>query len=239
MSIRLRECRLAAASRPWVGIAALLAAPAACVPDLPGTGTLTAQTFSGQLPRGRLKDLGAGKFLVAARNLPDPHFGGSVVLLAEYGKEGAMGLIINVPTEVPVSRVLGDMKGAGGRSEAVYFGGPVATTGVVALVRTRTASPDSRRVIDDVHMITDRAALESALASRAKPSELRVYLGYAGWGAGQLETEMARGAWHVLPAEAELVFDPEPDSVWRRQIDRTERLVALRSAPPTFRPHAD
>jgi putative transcriptional regulator len=101
----------------------------------------------------------------------------------------------------------------------------------VALLRARAAVSDSRRVIDDVHMITSREALESALASGAKPNELRVYLGYSGWGPGQLEIEMARGAWHVLPADADLVFDPEPDSVWRRQIDRTERLIVWQPSP--------
>ena len=212
-------------------VAVLLAALPMHVPERPGGGALTARMSGLQLPRGRPAELAAGKCLVAARNLPDPHFGGSVVLLADYGKEGAMGLILNVPTEVPVSRVLGDMKGSRDRSEAVYFGGPVAKAGVVALLRARAAVSDSRRVIDGVHMITSREALESALASGAKPNELRVYLGYSGWGPGQLEIEMARGAWHVLPADADLVFDPEPHSVWRRQIDRTERLIVWQPSP--------
>jgi putative transcriptional regulator len=228
---RPAERSIARLSRPRVATAALLAALPVCVPDLPGTGALTAQTLGVQLPGARVRELAAGKCLVAARNLPDPNFGGSVVLLAEYGKDGAMGLIINVPTDVPVSRVLGDMKGAGERSEVVYFGGPVATTGVVALRRAGGAGTDSRRVIEGVHLITSRESLEAAIASGAKPGELRVYLGYAGWGSGQLEREMARGAWHVVPADADLVFDPEPESVWRRQINRTERLIARPIAP--------
>jgi putative transcriptional regulator len=217
-----------AAARRWRGVALLAALLAVC-PALLTFESVLAQRLGERPLRQRVRDLAAGKFLIAARNLPDPNFGDSVVLLAQYGEEGAMGLIVNIRTDVPVSNVLGDVKGASGRSETVFFGGPVARTGVVALVRSRSAVAESRRILDDVHLVTSREPLEAILASGAGGDELRVYVGYAGWGAGQLEDETLRGSWHVVSADADLVFDAEPASLWRRQIDRTERSMMVRS----------
>jgi putative transcriptional regulator len=190
-----------------------------------------------QLSRGRVKALAAGKCLVAARDLPDPNFNDSVVLLAEYGETGAMGVIVNRPTDLPIARVLGDLKAAQGRNDAVYFGGPVSTNGLVALARSKSAIGDSRRVLEDVHLVTSRESLEALIASGTKRDRLRTYLGYAGWGPGQLERETAAGSWHVLPADAELVFDPEPEALWRRLIQSTERFIALRLYGPVDRLH--
>lgn len=220
-----------AAARQWRGIAVLACLLAVC-PALPTLEPVLAQRFGGRPPRERVRELAPGKFLIAARNLPDPNFGDSVVLLAQYGEEGAMGLIVNVRTEVPVSSVLGDVKGASGRSETVFFGGPVARNGVVALVRSGSGVTEGRRILDDVHLITTREPLEALLTSGAGGDELRVYVGYAGWGAGQLEDETLRGSWHVVSADADLVFDAEPASLWRRQINRTERSMMVRSGAP-------
>lgn len=233
MDLRPSEPRVVRGSRRWAAAAVATVLLSVCIPAAPVERAGGAQRFGGQLPRNRVRELAAGKFLVASRNLPDPNFGDSVVLLAEYGEEGAMGLIINVPTEAPVSRVLDGLKGALGRSDTVFFGGPVSQTGAVALLRSRAAVADSRRVLDEIHLITSKEALETVLASGAGADELRVYLGYSGWGAGQLDRETALGSWHVLSGDADVVFDPEPESVWRRQIQRTERLIMVeRPVPP-------
>jgi putative transcriptional regulator len=231
--------RILRASRPIIGAAVLLATLISA--NVPPIGRATGSgTSAVQLHRNRVRDLAVGKCLVAARDLPDPNFGDSVVLLADYSEKGAMGLIINRPTDLQTSRVLGDLKGAQGRTDTIYFGGPVSVDAVVALFRSKVALPESRRVLGDVHMITTREPLEAIFASRIKPSDLRMYLGYAGWGPRQLDRETALGSWHVLPAEAELVFDPDPDSVWLRQIRRTERLIVFRGlmAPSAEKPLA-
>jgi len=206
------------AARPWL---ALLSALIVVVVDL------AAQAPLPQLHRGKVKDLAAGKFLVASRNLPDPNFSETVVLLADYSQEGAMGLVINRRSELPVGRVLSGMHGAGDRSDAAFVGGPVSPTGVVALVRSPAAVQEVKHVFDDVHLITTRPPLETLIDAGAGPDVFRVYLGYAGWSAEQLEAEVALGAWHVFPADADVVFDPDPDSTWPRQIRRTESLMAL------------
>jgi putative transcriptional regulator len=180
-----------------------------------------------QLRSGAVKELAAGKLLVAVRGLPDPNFAETVILLAEHSGEGSMGLVINRQTDVPLSRVFPDLKPGKGSSSAVYSGGPVATDGVVALERSRAATPDGRQVLADVRIIASREALEALIASGAGPDRFRVYVGYAGWGPGQLERETLHGSWHVFRADGALIFDPDPGTVWQRQIRRTEERMAL------------
>jgi putative transcriptional regulator len=178
---------------------------------------------AGQLPRGTVRQLAAGKILVAARGLPDPNFSQAVVLLADYGAEGAMGLIINRRTEVPLARAFQHLALPHERS-VLYAGGPVAQTGVLALWRSTTGK-DSRTVLPGVEMVAAREPLEVLLVSEGRDDRFRVFLGYAGWGAGQLERETISGSWHVFTVDADVVFDPDPASLWERQIRRTEERM--------------
>jgi putative transcriptional regulator len=191
--------------------------------------TLASSPRATQLRRGAVKELAPGKLLVAARNLPDPNFSDSVVLLADFSAEGAMGLIVNRRTEVPLAKVLPGFDRARGAQATLFFGGPVSVPGVLALVRSATARDGSRRVLDDVYLVNTREALEQLVKEEIGAERFRVYAGYAGWGAGQLDKETAGGAWHVFDGDPEVVFDPDPESVWRRQIRRTEGLVAGRA----------
>src|SRR5271169_783208 len=84
----------------------------------------------------RPADLAAGKMLVASRDLPDPNFAKTVVLLVQYDEDGVVGLILNRRSKVPISRLLDDLPGARNRRDPVYAGGPVGTTEVLALVRS-------------------------------------------------------------------------------------------------------
>jgi putative transcriptional regulator len=182
---------------------------------------------SPQLVPGVVRELATGKLLIAARNLPDGNFAESVILLADYSTEGAMGLIINRRTEIPLARAFPQLKTVSPEAR-IYAGGPVATTRMVGLLRARTAGQDLRRIGPEIYMVTTREPLEGLIASGANPDHFRVYFGYAGWAPGQLEREAIDGAWHVVPADAALVFDPDPSSVWRREIRRTEGLMAAR-----------
>jgi putative transcriptional regulator len=176
----------------------------------------------------RPEDLAAGKFLVAPRDAPDRHFAETVILLIDYSPDGAAGLIVNRETKVPLSRALEKISGAKERSDFAYSGGPVEGSAVLALLRSRTKPQDARRVFGDVHLISSRALLDKTLAAGTSPDEVRVYLGYAGWGPGQLQREVEHGGWHILRGDADIVFDPEPGSVWRRLVRRTETQVARR-----------
>jgi putative transcriptional regulator len=191
--------------------------------------TLSALTGSAgaQLRSGAVKELAAGKLLVAVRGLPDPNFSETVILLAEHGADGSMGLVINRRTDVPVARAFPDLKPAKGGSSALYSGGPVATNGVVGLERSAGAASDGRQILADVRIIASREALETLITSGAGPERFRVYVGYAGWGPGQLERETLHGSWHVFRADPAVVFDPDPETLWQRQVRRTEDRMVL------------
>lgn len=178
--------------------------------------------------------LAPGKILVAAKELPDPNFAQSVILLVKYDTEGAMGIILNRQTEIPISEAL-DMKAAQPVSDSVFIGGPVSRTGVLALLRAKAPLHEATRVVSDIYFSLSREVFEKMLADRSEPRTYRVYLGYSGWGAGQLEREVRAEAWHIFPGDDKVVFDPEPKSLWRRMIRKTELRFAS-AAPPWISP---
>ncbi|MGD0667048.1 MAG: YqgE/AlgH family protein [Bryobacteraceae bacterium] len=179
----------------------------------------------------RPEDLAVGKLLVTPRDAPDPTFAESVILLVHYDHDSAVGLMINRRTTIPLSRALRNLKGAGQRSDPAYIGGPVETDSAMALIRSDTKPNSSAQVLDRIYLVPSRPALEAALAGGKSTADLRVYVGYCGWGPGQLDNEMRLGAWYILEGNAALVFDPNPDTVWSRLIARSESNVALVRPP--------
>lgn len=173
-----------------------------------------------------VRQLARGKLLVAARRLPDPNFARTVVLLADVGDEGAMGLIVNRRTNMAVGSLLPGVEPSLATAARAFFGGPVAVSGLLALLRSADPPPNARHVVEDVYLLNDPESLTVSLRRGHGPDRLRVYVGYAGWGPGQLQDETASGVWHVLDGEARIVFDEDPDSTWLRQIERTEALSA-------------
>jgi putative transcriptional regulator len=172
--------------------------------------------------QSRMADVAAGKFLVASKRLSDPNFAETVVLILHHDRTGSGGLIVNRQSERRLADSI-DMAEAKSRNDRVYSGGPVARTGLRALIRSSKAPDQSRPVFGDVYVVTSRSVLQRALAAN---DAVRVYLGYCGWAAGQLDRELLAAAWHVMPADPQLVFDPEPESVWQRLISRTEMRLA-------------
>ena len=174
----------------------------------------------------RPEDLGVGKLLVVPRDFSDPNFADSVVLLVHYGDDGVVGVMINRRTQVPVSRVLRDLKGASKYSGPVFLGGPVEMEAVMALLQSRTELPDATRVFGNVYLVSEKANLETALAGGGGSSELRFYAGYCGWTRGQLENEVRRGDWYIFDSSEKLVFDSNPSTLWSRMIAITEQRFA-------------
>ena len=197
------------------------------VPVAPAGRAEASGAANGQLRPGAVKELAAGKLLVAARGLPDANFTETVILLADHSAEGSMGLIVNRRTDLPLTRLFPNMKPAQARPAALFIGGPVSPDGVLALLRSTVAKADGRRVFDDVYLIATREGLDESILAGAEQSRFRVYLGYAGWGSGQLARETMHGAWHVFGADTAVVFDPDPDTLWQRQVRRTEDRMAL------------
>ena len=174
------------------------------------------------------KSLAAGKLLVASRNLGDPHFAKTVILLARYDEHGALGLTLNRRTDVPLSRVLESLKAAKDRSDPVYVGGPLEMPTVFALLQSPGKLEGAEPVFDGVYLIAAKSLFEQTISARPDPGVFHVYLGYAGWTKDQLRQEVDLGAWFIFPAETSTVFNADPDSLWLEMIRKTE-LQLVRS----------
>ncbi|UCF91121.1 MAG: YqgE/AlgH family protein [Desulfobacterales bacterium] len=172
---------------------------------------------------GRLKteaELGQGKFLIAGRNLGNSNFSQTVVLLIDYNRQGAMGLIINRPTDVKLSTVFPEIEGLKQRTDTVFSGGPVSRNLLLLLMRSARPPEKSRRVFENIYLSSSRKELLRMIERADGGEKFRVYAGYAGWAPGQLDHEVARGDWHILAADAETVFDKTPSAIWPELIRR-------------------
>ena len=185
---------------------------------------------------GNPRDLGPGKLLVASRELADPNFAETVILLVHYDTEGAIGLILNRRTDRPISQVLAQLKTAKDLSDPVYMGGPVETPTVFGLFRSADKLEDAEHVFGGVYWISSKTALEKTISSRPDPDVFHVYLGYAGWSTDQLRNEVRLGGWFIFQADNQTVFNGNPDLLWRQMIKKTELKLARR--PTTAHPQA-
>ncbi|HXY48301.1 MAG TPA: YqgE/AlgH family protein [Terriglobales bacterium] len=167
------------------------------------------------------KGLGAGKLLVASRDLADPNFAETVILLVRYDAQGVIGLVLNRRTDVPLSRVLEDLKAAKNRSDPVYLGGPLGIPGVFALFQSPTKIEGTEHIFGRVYLISAKTLFEQTISTAPDPGVFHVYLGYAGWTIDQLRKEVELGAWFIFPGDASAVFNSDPDSLWSQMIRKT------------------
>lgn len=175
----------------------------------------------------------AGDFLVAARQ-QQGDFSRSVVLLLDYGPHGAFGLIVNRPTTLSLAKLLPDVGALQGRSDSLYVGGPVAIDHLMLLIRAKSAPPDAVHVMDDIYVSGSVKTLRAVAGDSAADVSFRGYAGYAGWGPGQLDGEIANGDWFVAPADAEDVFTDQPGRLWDKLIQaQNVKLVRIERPPGT------
>jgi len=150
------------------------------------------------------------KFLIAMPAMADPNFAGSVVYVCEHTDKGALGLVINRPTELTLENLFDkvDLKLeiAPWKDTPVYFGGPVQTERGFVLHVPAGHYSSSLPVREDIALTTSKDVLE-AVAGGTGPAKLLVTLGYSGWGAGQLESEVSANAWLTVDAQPTIIFD--------------------------------
>jgi putative transcriptional regulator len=152
--------------------------------------------------------------LVARTELPDPNFKDSVVLVMNNIGPAPVGVIINRPTRIAVSRLFPDLERLARLDDKLYFGGPVEIQTVSFLLRADTEPEHATKVVDGVYVSTNRELLRKLLG-RDKPTEgLRIFIGYSGWAPGQLEAEIARGDWTLAPADAASLFERKSERPW-------------------------
>lgn len=166
-------------------------------------------------------DPARGKLLVARERLTDPNFRETVILLLEYAPDGALGVVINRPTDIPLATLLPDVTELSGRPDPAYVGGPVARDRMILLIRASTAPEASARVLDEVFITSSLDVLRELSRDAADARRFRAYVGYAGWGPRQLDDEIQRGDWSVTAGEPGSVFAKDPKKLWSELTERT------------------
>jgi putative transcriptional regulator len=175
----------------------------------------------------RPADLAQGKILIMQRDAPDPLFAHSVIVLAQYEKTGAVGLMIHYRSDLTVQRALAGIKGAEKRTDPLFVGGPVQLQGVLALLRANSKPEGASHVVGNLYLLTSKQSIGAAFSQGRKPSDFHIFLGYAGWGPGQLEREVRLNGWFIFDYDESLVFDEHPETLWKRLIGRTELQKVL------------
>ena len=175
-----------------------------------------------------------GRLLVASTKLGDPNFDRSVILVLDHGDEGALGVVLNRPTPVPVGEILDPWaaQAEAAPPDVIFRGGPVSPDAVIGLARAPAAASDTtawRAVIDSVGIV-DLAVPPDA--QPVVPDGARLFSGYAGWAADQLEGELAEGAWFVVDALGEDVFCADPEQLWHDVVRRQRGSLRLLATYP-------
>jgi len=182
------------------------------------------------------QDPAPGMFLVAGRKLSDPHFSKTVIYILRHDATGSVGLVVNRPVGLRLSDAIPDLDDRQARTHYMYYGGPVGISLVSMLLKNAKESRLIRHISSDVYISADRRVLDQLLAEKQPKNRLRLYLGHAGWTAGQLAGEIEQQDWHVVSADSELIFKPDTGSLWQRLIERLEPSgILVRATTPAPR----
>jgi putative transcriptional regulator len=166
-----------------------------------------------------------GRLLIATPPLVDPNFDRTVVLLLEHGDEGALGIVLNRPSDTSLSEVLPEWHDHASAPAVVFIGGPVTPEAVIALARG-----GDEQTPGWVHVLGDLGTVDvgrDPLDVSGSLESLRVFVGYAGWAPGQLEAELGDGAWFVVDMRADDAFARSPDRLWRDVLRRQRGRIAM------------
>lgn len=178
----------------------------------------------------------AGRLLVASPTLVDPNFARTIVLLLDVDDDGVLGVVLNRPSEVAVGEVLEPWAEVVGAPRVLFRGGPVGTDSALAVASLANETQPS----DDRPVGWRPLFGGTGLVDLDVPSEvivpalrgMRIYAGYAGWSFEQLESEIAEGAWYVVPGERQDVFYADPGDLWQQVLRRQPAPLAWLATYP-------
>ncbi len=175
----------------------------------------------------------AGQLLLASPSLRDPNFERSVVLIGVHSADGAMGIVLNRPSDVTVGEAAPQLEEAVSDSERVYVGGPVQPSSIVFLAEFLDPTPAGLLVLGRIGFPTPEAEIGELSQATERG---RVFAGFAGWDEGQLEAEIAQGDWIAQAALPDDVFTEVPERLWSDVLTRmggSYALVARMPADPS------
>lgn len=174
-------------------------------------------------------DSARGKLLIAGPSLLDPNFWRTVVLVIEHTDEGALGLVLNRPSETTVGEAVPQLEELVELSDQLFIGGPVQPSAVIVLGEFEDPTDAALLAFDDVGVLgTGSSPEESSVGLRSG----RAFVGHAGWGPGQLDGEIERGDWILEPAALEDAFTVQPSELWSEVLIRKGGNYALLARMP-------
>jgi len=205
----------------------------ACLLVSPGTGGGAFSAAPAVTGRAAQTDGPApGMFLVAARKLHDRHFRKSVIYILRHNDDGTLGLIINKPVALPLSRAVDDIDNENAQRHQLYYGGPVETSVITMLIENEAESPLVEHIAGDIYFSTLRIVMDRLLEEDKPASKLHFFHGHAGWTAGQLEQELARGDWHLVAEDTRSIFSAGIRTLWQRLIGKVDPTGLIVLAAP-------
>ncbi len=172
-----------------------------------------------------------GRLLVATPSLLDPNFLRTVILLLDHSDDGAVGVVLNRPSDISVAGELAAWQPLAAEPAVMFVGGPVEQAAILGLALTR-----SDETVAGVRPVTGRLGVLD-LNRQPDPravERIRLFAGYAGWAAGQLEAEIATGSWFVIDAEPTDVFTEDPRALWRTVLVRQGGVFRTIPDDPTL-----
>jgi putative transcriptional regulator len=170
-----------------------------------------------------------GQLLIAGATLPDPNFSRTVVLICEHSEEGALGLVLNRPGELVVGESAPELAELAGDDALIDEGGPVQPDALLVLAEFDDPSLAGITIVDNVGLVGDGNEIEELVEGTRR---VRIFAGYAGWGPGQLDAELARDDWFVAEAGVDDIFNPDADELWGRVLARKGGHFALVARMP-------
>ncbi|HTX46037.1 MAG TPA: YqgE/AlgH family protein [Solirubrobacteraceae bacterium] len=170
-----------------------------------------------------------GTLLIAGPGLLDPNFWRTVVLVVEHNEDGALGLVLNRPSETTVHDAVPQLEELVDEDDLLYIGGPVQPSSVIVLARLEDPSDAALISFDDIGVIGMGDGSDGPAPS---VREGRAFVGHSGWGPGQLDTEIERGDWITEPARREDAFSQDPAALWPSVLTRMGGSYALVARMP-------
>jgi putative transcriptional regulator len=168
-----------------------------------------------------------GQLLIAGPGLVDPNFFRAVVLVIEHSDEGALGLVLNRPSETTVGEAVSELEQLLELDDPLFIGGPVQPSALIVLGEFEDATHAALIAFDDIGVLASGGSEEPAGVRRG-----RAFVGHAGWGPGQLDSELERGDWILEQARREDAFTAAPVDLWEEVLTRKGGSYALVARMP-------
>ena len=169
-----------------------------------------------------------GQLLIAGPTLVDPNFQRTVVLIVEHSEEGALGLVLNRPSETTVGEAVSELSELVDSDDPLFIGGPVQQSALIVLAEFEDAGRAAVVAFEDIGVLGGEDHADPPDTRRG-----RAFAGHAGWGPGQLDSELERGDWILEPARREDAFCPAPGELWGSVLTRKGGSYALVARMPT------